>query len=280
MKPPQRPPARRPAGARKPKAEPPVQPPPLPAPPEPIQAPRRPATRIIRAVKTHDWFSVSIELAIVVVGILIAFQVSNWGEDWKAARQEQVYLARLEEETAANVAALARNYAEHTRFADQIPVIERAFSDAAARQLATTKDDFGCGMFRLPAVRLGTPVSQELIVGDRMDILRDRRLRDLIRDSLGERAFVDGQTPYFRDVFLSLGEDLNPYFAWRIDPHTGAFGCSIDLDRLAGDPLARSSMAKVYRDQKTFLRYRQSQLEGEQALLERVRCLRARNCRD
>ena len=32
-------------------------------------------------LRAHDWTAATIELLIVVVGILIAMQVSNWNED-------------------------------------------------------------------------------------------------------------------------------------------------------------------------------------------------------
>ena len=37
-------------------------------------------TRIARRLRDHDWFGVAIELAVVVLGILIAFQVDRQRE--------------------------------------------------------------------------------------------------------------------------------------------------------------------------------------------------------
>jgi hypothetical protein len=51
--------------------------------------------KLSSALKTHDWFTVIIEVIIVVLGILIALQVSNWATDRQNGQDERYYLNRL-----------------------------------------------------------------------------------------------------------------------------------------------------------------------------------------
>jgi DNA-binding IclR family transcriptional regulator len=51
--------------------------------------------RIAEAIRTRDWFTFSIEFAIVVAGVFIGIQVANWNEARKFAAQEQSYLEQL-----------------------------------------------------------------------------------------------------------------------------------------------------------------------------------------
>lgn len=71
---------------------------PAPAPEAPTPSPRRAHTilgRLAQGVRDQNWFAVGLELVIVVVGVVIGFQVTAWGE-WKADRsKEQVYLRQL-----------------------------------------------------------------------------------------------------------------------------------------------------------------------------------------
>ena len=72
---------------------------PAPAPRAP-EAPRRkrPWTilgRLSKAVREQNWFAVVLELAIVVLGVVIGFQVTNWGQDRADRAQEQEYLRQL-----------------------------------------------------------------------------------------------------------------------------------------------------------------------------------------
>lgn len=51
--------------------------------------------RIARRLRDHDWIAAFIDLLIVVVGILIALQVSNWNQARLDARRERAYLERI-----------------------------------------------------------------------------------------------------------------------------------------------------------------------------------------
>lgn len=62
--------------------------------------------RITQHVKDQNWFAVVLDFVIVVVGILIAFQITNWNEaqsDKKTARQ---YIERIQEDLLANQATM------------------------------------------------------------------------------------------------------------------------------------------------------------------------------
>ena len=51
--------------------------------------------RIARRLRNQDWIGAFIDLVIVVAGILIALQVSNWNQDRVDARRKQAYLGRI-----------------------------------------------------------------------------------------------------------------------------------------------------------------------------------------
>ena len=61
---------------------------------------------VIRSIRehvaAHNWFAVAIDLAIVVLGVLIATQVSNWNESRLEAEQGRSYRARLIDELDFN----------------------------------------------------------------------------------------------------------------------------------------------------------------------------------
>ena len=64
------------------------------------EAPRRkrPWTilgRLTAAVREQNWFAVVLELAIVVLGVLIAFQVTAWGQERQDVVREQAYLRQV-----------------------------------------------------------------------------------------------------------------------------------------------------------------------------------------
>jgi hypothetical protein len=58
--------------------------------------------RISQRLREHDWLAAGIELVIVVAGILIALQVSNWNQDRQDARRGHGYLQRLRSDIASD----------------------------------------------------------------------------------------------------------------------------------------------------------------------------------
>lgn len=60
--------------------------------------PRRPSTllgRLARAVREQNWFAVALELVIVVLGVVIGFQVTAWGQARADRAKEETYLRQL-----------------------------------------------------------------------------------------------------------------------------------------------------------------------------------------
>lgn len=62
--------------------------------------------RIVKNVRARDWFTVAIEFLIVVVGIFVGLEVSNWNEERKLAAQERSYLEQIRDEIADNMTAV------------------------------------------------------------------------------------------------------------------------------------------------------------------------------
>src|SRR5690606_23906459 len=52
--------------------------------------------------KAQNWFAVGIDFVIVVVGVFIGIQVSNWNEERTLRLQERSFLAQLRDEIAGN----------------------------------------------------------------------------------------------------------------------------------------------------------------------------------
>lgn len=54
-----------------------------------------PSARLLQRLREHDWTAAAIELVIVIVGILIALEVSNWNEDRLDRERAAHFLARI-----------------------------------------------------------------------------------------------------------------------------------------------------------------------------------------
>ena len=80
---------------------------------------------ITKHVKDQNWFAVALDFFIVVVGILIAFQITNWSEARGEGKQEHVWLTRLNGDFDRIIAQ--GNYL-NPHMKDQIPAIQNVIS--------------------------------------------------------------------------------------------------------------------------------------------------------
>jgi type II secretory pathway pseudopilin PulG len=60
-------------------------------------------SKLAHRLREHDWFAGLIELLIVIVGILIALQVSNWNQDRQDLARARQYEQRLHRELQADL---------------------------------------------------------------------------------------------------------------------------------------------------------------------------------
>jgi len=96
----------------------------------PIERPRRAHTilgRLSQAVREQNWFAVTLELAIVVVGVVIGFQVTAWGQARADADKEQTYLRQLAVDLAETERAITEAHEVTRRFALATHSLHRAF---------------------------------------------------------------------------------------------------------------------------------------------------------
>ncbi|MBP6596570.1 MAG: hypothetical protein KA196_03560 [Arenimonas sp.] len=62
--------------------------------------------KFVQGLRERDWLSVVLEVLIVVVGVIIALQVSNWNDDRKDAVRGNDYLLRMQNELRGDVRRL------------------------------------------------------------------------------------------------------------------------------------------------------------------------------
>lgn len=65
-------------------------------------------SRFTQRLHAHDWMAALIELFIVIVGILIALQVSNWNQDRIDAARGQRYTQRIHDDVQADIQNMAK----------------------------------------------------------------------------------------------------------------------------------------------------------------------------
>jgi len=91
--------------------------------------------RITEHVKTQNWVAVAIDFFIVVVGVFIGIQVSNWNEIRQEEQKTHTYIERIREDLADN----KRDFIERREYFNQV----RQHAVAAIDALSSPEADLG-----------------------------------------------------------------------------------------------------------------------------------------
>ena len=132
--------------------------------------------RLAEAVRRQDWFTVAVEVAVVVLGVVIGFQVTGWGQGRADRAKELVYLRQLTEDfretlTEAEQAA-GRQHAVSRNAASAL----RAYRTPQQPPLDSLSVWIGSSFaFLSPTPVIGT--AQGIVSSGDLSLLRDDSLR-------------------------------------------------------------------------------------------------------
>ncbi len=133
--------------------------------------------RITEHLKAQNWFAVAIDFVIVVAGILIAFQITEWNDARRDRSRERAYLARIAAELGESIVSIETGLRLTKLRMEYGAFLMRAIDDPAlvraepGRFVAAVVQG---GYTFSPSVR-GHTFEEIKSAGD-LDILRDKRL--------------------------------------------------------------------------------------------------------
>ena len=133
-------------------------------------------------VKEQNWFAVVLDFVIVVAGILIALQISNWNEARKDLREERVLRERLEQEFGTLETLLA----ERMSRAEGLTKSTGNLIELIRRDVAPDDEVAVRAMIR-DALRFSVPAEPpttfvDALQSGRIGRIRDRELRRVLNE--------------------------------------------------------------------------------------------------
>ncbi|MDX1570880.1 MAG: DUF6090 family protein [Xanthomonadales bacterium] len=210
--------------------------------------------RLAEAIRTQNWFTVLIELVIVVVGIVLGIEVANWNEERLERREEQAYLERLHADLESAIVDVTqgrdgirswRTRAHETLFA----LIEND-PEAAA-------DDTGFELQASTRIALAEPqmaTLHELISAGNLGIISNPDLRVALSRLDARIKNLDGHNlilvPFAAENAVIIQSRLVP--VEEVDTRTGGWHHRIgyDFDELAADREFQNALGFALRLQR------------------------------
>ena len=138
--------------------------------------------RITQHVKAQNWFAVGIDFAIVVIGVYIGIQVSNWNDEIRVRSLEASYLSRVADELTSNIEvfeAEATTARESSKFLSNfITLIEN--QPTSDDELVNHARNYLSGGVFFAKFRPSHATFDELKATGNLDIIKDSELREAL----------------------------------------------------------------------------------------------------
>lgn len=254
--------------------------------------------RVTEHVKAQNWFAVGIDFVIVVVGVFIGIQVSNWNEDRETRQKAIVFTERLTEDLRKE----AWGYESVIAYSRQTNANQRRVLQAMAGDLELSDEQFLINAYRATQYRENNryrATYDELVSTGAIGLITDPVLREAavglfttgymeefaqrVRDSEYRQLFRETvPAPVQEALLLHCGDRYPAELDYERLDTTLEYPCSLELpeeqisaaaDALRGAPRLRPALQVRFADNQTTLTDLQ---DSNRIVVESLRAIRER----
>jgi hypothetical protein len=204
-----------------------------------------------RRIEDREWVLLALETLGVLVGILIAFELQQWGQQRSDAARHRQLMQRLFEESEMDISAI-RYIRDVLR---EKVAAEKTFALALAKGECPPERDWQAveTIEMLPALTAPNSVYQELLGAGGLSSVERRDVRKAIAEFHSDLEWSQQQVAYFRQVKESPVPSRDPRVTITFDPtKDDPEVASFDRQALCADRGFRNSFAASLRQHIIF----------------------------
>ena len=202
---------------------------------------------LTKHIREQNWFAVALDFFIVVVGILIAFQITSWNEARDERAQEQIWLTRLYGDFERIL--VQGNYLT-PRMNAQVPAIQRVIGHIRSGVPPKLEGEFFDDLQKINQVWVHmelSPTYSELVATGELSKIRNETLRDKLaeyrRSNESDEILLQGQLRVRDNVVIDRAVQ---YSVQNTEYLTTYFPEDYDWDALVA---AEAELQVIYRSQ-------------------------------
>lgn len=215
--------------------------------------------RFQKHVSDQNWFAVTLDVIVVVVGIFLGLSATEWYENQKALDAERADLIRLQEEARAIVESLETTIRRQDDNLAAMEVAVRAFEAGTLEGVDRSKFRQGVlTVIYFDALSPPRTVYDELTSSGRFGGLTSTAVRENVADYYAQLRWFDGQVDFYRRSaeasIAAAGTAIMRYFAPESELRRIRY--NIDFDRLVASDSYRNEFLRSYSNQYVFQRSR------------------------
>lgn len=228
-------------------------------------------TRLRDSLRSRDWLGITIELLVVTLGVLLAFEIEQWGQQRERAAQERQFMEEMFADTQSGIEELKALIEVHEKVVREVPVALAARGNPAKISALPRQRDFGCGLSRPLLAPYNDTAYEELVQSGRMSLLSDAKLRKAVRDLAASQNWGASQGIFTREQLNINLPPLTPYYDIRIGGGP-AGACRIDWPKILADDPAVYAATRLLRRHGQMLETRKRTLDLTQQVRQLLAC--------
>jgi hypothetical protein len=234
--------------------------------------------RVADSLRRQDWTAVAIEFALIVVGILLAFQINEWASERVARQEREAATQRLLDEAEETVAffklGVSAQHGLHKSLGSSLERLQSGkWSDADRRSIAA-------GLANSTVMTTPNPPSSvydDLVSSGAFGTMGDPQMRAAVAKYEATLKFHRESIEYLRGRMPSLDEA--PAFRFSFDSASrGPARLDIDFNELTHDQGLQEKLALVAEMQSIALVLRQRNLKRAIEMCQEIARFAGRPC--
>jgi hypothetical protein len=147
--------------------------------------------RITEHVKAQNWFAVAIDFVIVVVGVFIGIQVSNWNAARAETQREAFYLAALKEDFGVVIAELESDIARYEAIANAMVLLLDQASKAAPDVSIDVLNGAAAQLIAMEGTPIVSDTYSNLTGSGDLAIIKSQAVKNALSSFFGKADVVD-----------------------------------------------------------------------------------------
>jgi len=196
--------------------------------------------RFTKHFKDQNWFAVGLDVLVVIVGIFLGMQMTEWNENRKDLEDSQKFLLRIHSELQDAENASSRVRSRRLDLIEPLSEAVRIIFAPQSSELLTDKHCYALGtshFFNISVPDL--PSMAELMSAGRVYIIQDEKLRtDLIKlkQTYGSlQSVIEQNSPLAHNLPVLQPELIvsEPYFDSELGEMQGKYRCDLSAMRLS-----------------------------------------------
>lgn len=207
---------------------------------------RRPRLQRVRdALRKRDWLGLALEILVVTLGVLLAFEIEQSAQERQRTAEERQFFERLYAEYGRASEEMRIAVGHHARIIRLHRLAFAARQDQQRLQ-AYSVEPGACEAGYMRTTPFSDTVLEELISSGKLDRIRDPELRGKIRDLTTKQAELKDRANGGREVLRDQNPFVIKHYRYEILAD-GRSNCRMLWQDLFIDPAAVTAAIRMYR---------------------------------